>query len=113
RAIGGARPCAGAAYGEAGVEPRWCRHGPASWCGPRPDVDPAVHAQVQGAGVPVAAGRGKGVLERPRRLVARAPARALDVVGDAGVVERPGDGLARLDLDDRRVEPAVAQRPRG
>jgi hypothetical protein len=80
------------------------RVGLVSWRGLRPDVDPAVHAQVQRAGVAVAAGRGKGVLEGPRRLVAGAPARALDVVGGAAVVERPGDGLALGDLDDRRVK---------
>jgi hypothetical protein len=66
------------------------RVGLASWCGPRPDVDPAVHVQVQGAGVAIAAGRGEGVLDGPRRLVVGAPAGALDVVGGAAVVERPG-----------------------
>src|SRR4029453_15544375 len=91
------------------VRPRTGTTRLASWCGPWPHVDSAVHAQVQGAGEPGAAGGVKGVLERAPPLVARAPAGALDVVGGVAVVERPGDGLARLDLEDRRVEPVAAQ----
>jgi len=74
------------------------------------DLHTSVHADVEGAGVGVAAGLIEGVLIRPRGLYLRLPLIADNVVFDAAVVEGPGDGRARWDLYDGGLERVALDR---